>query len=201
MKPACLLVASFLTLASSSAIGAPAWGQETEPFLTPPHGPYRGQVVDLLSEKPIEGALVLIAWSMLEESGDRRGVAFRELLTDASGRFVLDTAAIEARLPPRSLAPRVVIYKPGYGIFPREVRHPVGAPAARFTGTGGVVRLRSLRHEEDRVEAFNAFTRALEWLPRPPGVPLTATLRLVDQELRHFGIEPVPPSAKPGGTP
>lgn len=178
-------------------------GQEAEPFLHGPLGPYRGRVVELLTERPLQGALVIIAWEFdPHNDGGRTIFAFREILTDAAGQFVVEASAIETTPPPRTYPPRVLVYTPGYVTFPRERGRRFGRPAARFAGAGDVVALKPVRDAEERIEALNTFIASLERLPgRPPDAPSTESTRLMLEELAHFGIHPVPDPARPGDKP
>ncbi len=191
------------------ALGALGWAgaataqSEAEgPYLQGPQGPYRGRIVDTVTGQPLAEAVVVIFWEQLDSQipGHTTTIAAREALTDAAGGFVLDASAIEGTLPPRTLPPRVLIFKPGYATFPRKFGSPPGAPAAPFTGSGTTVMLTPVSDPEDRVEYFNIFMASLKaaWgfpTPRDPG-PLPETARLTFQELKHFGVAlPAPQNA------
>jgi hypothetical protein len=158
-------VAIFAALASLfttvSAVGGAA--QEPEHYLQSPEGPYRGRVVELLTEKPLEGALVLTVWEQ-DQDGARVVVAVREVLTDATGVFRIESTEIEGSLPPRVFAPRTLIYKHGYVTLPREVGALFGVPTRRFAGKDAVVALKPVRDGEEWTEAFHTFYESLQRL-------------------------------------
>jgi hypothetical protein len=172
-------------------------GQDPEPHLTGPQGPYRGRVVELLTEAPLPGALVVMAWEFDPASdGGRSLLALREARTDAAGEFSIDAAAIEAALPPRAFGPRFLVYKPGYVTYPREPGRRIGAPAARLTGRGSTVPLKPVRDAEERAEAFNALVSAVTRWVGATGADLLPEYRQVfREELERFMREaPTPPA-------
>ncbi len=109
-----LIAALFLTAASGCTI--------THEF-----GPFAGKVVDAASGQPIEGAAVLIVFSV--ETGTLGGTVSSfadavETLTDAKGEF---------RFPPKRVYlvkgmsnwsddHQISIFKPGYGAYPGHER-------------------------------------------------------------------------------
>lgn len=188
-----MLVAAGLAL----ALAASAWAEQAEPYLRGPEGPYRGKVVDAETGQPLADAMVLAVWQSedVQIDGFHQFVAARETLTDATGAFVIDGAAIEASLPLLALRPRFIIYADGYTPFPPSRRAPPGAPAATFRGPGGTVRLHRVRTEDERILAFNAFVALLMALgihdldPPPPGTPrLVALQRVILREFERHGF-------------
>ncbi len=179
-----------LLLGLLSALCQPplVWGQEAEPYLHGPQGPYRGRVVELLTERPLPGALIIVVWeSDRDDDGGRSVFALRETLTDAAGEFMVDASAIEAVPPPRAYPPRLLIYKPGYVTYPRERGRRFGVPASRFTGSGRVVQLKPVRDEEERAEAFNTFVASLGGFTGDPvGGLLSESARVFREELERF---------------
>jgi hypothetical protein len=163
--------------------------QEPEAYLREPEGPYRGRVVELLTEKPLEGALVLTIWER-DEDGDRVVVAVREVLTDAAGAFVVAATEIEGSLPPRAFPPRTLVYKQGYVTLPRELGPRFGVPARRFAGEGAVVALKPVRDGEEWTEAFHIFYRSVGRL-RGERLPeaLRQSLRLSQEGIELFATE------------
>lgn len=192
---AALALLAGLLVAPGGASAAEA--QQPEPYLTGPQGPYRGRVVDAETGKPLPGALALVVWEIedVQITGQRSVIAVREVLTDASGQFVVEAAAIETRPPLLALPPRLFISAHGYMPFPEELRHPLGTPAARFRDEGSSVGLRPSRTEEERIMSFNILWKATQWAsrvsavePLPEGQPrfllLSAFLR---QSLENMG--------------
>lgn len=163
---------------------------EDTPFRAPA-GPYRGRVVDAQTGQPISDAVVVILWQRLDDQieGVRRLVTAQETFTDAAGGFVHDVRAIEAKLPPRALAPRIMIFRPGYTPVPdRPQVHPPGVPAARFTGAGAVATMTEVSDYEDRSEAFNAFIAMLSSAHLFPANELPDTAELIRFELQNLGV-------------
>jgi len=186
----------------------PASAQGDEPLLQGLHGPYRGRVVELLTDTPLPGALVIMAWLVPDPQspGDLRVAAgFAYTLTDADGRFVVDPAPVETATPPRPFSLRIFVYKLRYATLPRARRAPDfwwGAPAARFTGAGGTIELRKLRDEEERAQAFNDFVDVLRGLNSDLGVSRAVLKgffdlqdRLMREGLEDFGMIPGKPGA------
>ncbi len=179
------------------ALAAPTWAEQAEPYLRGPEGPYRGKVMDAETGHPLAEALVLAVWQKedVQLDGFRQFVAARETLTDATGAFVIDGAAIEASPPLLALPPRFIIYADGYTPFPPSRRAPPGVPAATFRGPGGTVRLHRVRTEDERILAFNTFVALLSAFqihdldPPPPGTPrLMALHRAILREFERHGF-------------
>jgi hypothetical protein len=164
-------------------------------------GPYRGTVLDGQTGRPLASAAVVILWQRLDEQieGLRRLSAAREAFTDENGEFVHDVAALERRLPPRTLAPRILIYRPGYEALPSTPQlFPPGAPASRFAAPGGLVRLAPVGDDEDRAEALNTFVGMLNAAQLFLSPDLPETGNLIRSELQALGA-PRPRGARPGG--
>ena len=118
--------------------------------LRPAAGPYRGIVVDEKTGQPLPSAAVVILWQRLDDQiqGLRRLVGAQEVFTNEKGEFVHDVASVETRLPPRTFAPRIMIFRPGYAPLPdRPQLFPPGVAASRFIGQGA-------QHPDERVEGF-----------------------------------------------
>src|SRR5260370_37743673 len=124
---------SFLTLARLVSTAA---AQDEDTLLTAPAGPYRGRVVDAQTGRPIPDAVVVILWQRLDDQidGVRRLVTAQETFTDSKGEFVHEVRLVEAKLPPRTLAPRLMVFRPGYTAIPDPPQgHPPGVSAPRFS--------------------------------------------------------------------
>ncbi len=91
--------------------------------------PYQGKVIDADTKEPIEGAVVAAIWTREAPyfpSGE--SVAFkkaRETTTDKNGEFSIKPYHHYSLRPFSELWLRWVIFKPGYGSFPR---HPKVKP-------------------------------------------------------------------------
>jgi len=171
-------------------LAAPASpAEEPEAYLQGPTGPYRGRVVEVLTDKPLEGALVVTVWEQ-DQDGDRVVVAARELLTDTSGAFLVESLEIERALPPRTWPPRTLIYKHGYVALPREPGARFGVPTRRFVGAGAVVTLKAVHGGDEWTETFHTFYESLQRL-RGESLRerLPHSLRALEDTVRWFAAE------------
>lgn len=187
-----------LILASAGPISA----QDEDTLLRAPSGPYRGTVIDERTGRPIPSAAVVILWQRLDDQiqGLRRLAAAQEAFTNEKGEFLHDVAASEGRLPPRTFAPRIIIFRPGYAPLPSKPQlFPPGVPASRFSGAGSQVRLVPVSEYEDRAVAFNTFVAMLSASQLFPATELPETWDLIQFELESLGARPPRPIA-PGGT-
>ena len=89
--------------------------------------PYRGTVVDGKTGQPLASVAVIILWQRLDDQiqGLRRLAAAREVFTNERGEFMHEVTALERQLPARTLAPRIVMFRPGYAPLPDSVRTKV----------------------------------------------------------------------------
>jgi hypothetical protein len=123
----------------------------------------------------------------------------REAFTNEQGEFVHDVRSVEGRLPPRTFAPRIVIYRPGYTPLPsRPQLFPPGVAAARFAEAGASVSLTRVTDYEDRAEAFNTFIAMLSAAQLFPPTELPETSELIRFELESLGARPVKPATPSG---
>jgi hypothetical protein len=122
-------------------------------------------VVELLTDRPLPGALVMFVWP--QGAGGELGTgrltfALRETITDATGTFVIDAADIEATAPVEALAPRMLVWKPGYVSLPREYGPRFGVPVAWLSQRGGIIALKPVSGFEERIMAFNVAVMSVE---------------------------------------
>lgn len=193
-----LIVAVVLTALVGEGRSA---AQDDDTPLRPSAGPYRGVVVDDNTGRPLPSAAVIILWQRVDDQvqGLRRLSGAREAFTNEHGEFVHDVASVEVRLPPGTLAARIVVFRPGYAPLPsRPQLFPPGVPAARFTEAGASARLTAVTDYEDRAEAFNTFVAMLSAAQLFPPTELPETSELLRFELESLGARPMKPSA-PGG--
>lgn len=185
---------SAILVALLALLGQAAPARPEPPYLERPEGPYRGRVIDSVTGAPIEGAGVLVYWQNEDPryEGQEDLLAVRETLTDARGEFLVDAPDVERSRPPRTLPPRILIYKPGYTTYPRAFSRPPGAPAQRFAGAGHEVVLGALRDDEDRAEAADNVVAAISAI-RADTRQLPAFVELLRQALEQAGV--------PGGNP
>jgi len=178
--PATVLAAmvGLLTLGSTSeAHGA---GE----YLSRPQGPYSGRVLDATTERPVAGAGIFVFWEYEDTRypGVWMALSQVEASTNDRGEFFVDSAVIEMKLPPRSLQPALLIFKPGYRHYPASAQYPAGAPARLFAGQGTVVRLQPVKTEEERIDAASEFLAAAK--QHKAHGPMF--LALVDGELKRL---------------
>lgn len=175
--------------------------QDDDTPLRPAAGPYRGVVVDDKTGQPLPSAAVIILWQRLDDQiqGLRRLSGAREVFTNEQGEFVHDVRSAEGRLPPRTFAPRIVIFHPGYAPLPsRPQLFPPGVAAARFAEAGASVRLTPVTDYEDRAEAFNTFIAMLGAAQLFPPTELPETSELIRFELESLGARPMKPATPSG---
>jgi len=180
----------------------PISAQDEDIPLRAPAGPYRGTVIDEKTGQPVLSAAVVILWQRLDDQiqGLRRLAAAQEAFTNEKGEFVHDVAAVEGRLPPRTFAPRIIIFRSGYAPLPSKPQlFPPGVPAGPFSGAGSQVRLVPVSEYEDRAEAFNTFIAMLSASQLFPATELPETWDLIRFELESLGARPPKPIA-PGRT-
>lgn len=203
MAPAGVLrLAAALAMLLATVGEGRAAAEDEEGTLRAPAGPYRGRVVDRQTGQPVPDALVVILWQRFDDEieGLRRLVAARETFTDSNGEFVHDVGALESKLPPRTLTPRLLVFRPGFTSAPsRPQVSPPGVPARQFTGPGGVATVTAVSNYEDRAEAFNTFIAMLSNAQLFPPTGLPGTEELIRFELQSLGVRPPTPVAPRGG--
>jgi hypothetical protein len=158
-------------------------------------------VVDDRTGLPLPSAAVIILWQRVDDEvpGLRRLSGAREAFTNEHGEFVHDVASVEVRLPPGTLAARIVVFRPGYAPLPSQPQlFPPGVPAARFTDAGASARLAPVTDYEDRAEAFNTFVAMLSAAQLFPPTELPETSELIRFELERLGARPMKPPSSGG---
>jgi hypothetical protein len=148
-----------------------------------PSGPYSGRVVDAETGQPIAGAAVIVTWTreipvaphMPEQEWD-----VYETLSDANGEFTIPHRThftafgwIED--------PMAVVYFPAYAPFRSADLHPETPVAV------------TLKRLTDRAERVLNAGRPIGTLTLPAGKIPNLT-RLIDEERRQLGLEPLKPS-------
>jgi len=179
----------------------PTAAQDEDPPMKAPAGSYRGRVVDARTGQPIPDVVVVILWQRLDDQieGVRRLVTAQETFTDAKGEFLHDVHAVEAKLPARTLAPRILMFRPGYTPVPDQPQvRPPGAPAARYAGPGATATMTAVADHEDRSEAFNTFVAMLSAAQLFPATQLPDTAELLRFELQTLGARSLPEPSRGG---
>ena len=155
-------------------------------YVDTPKGPYRGKVIDAETKAPIQGAVVLAYWDYEEVTWFHTFARFyeaREVLTDNRGEFFMDVADIEGLAPPRTRIPEFIIFKPGYGYYPRHQVAPKTNLAEVFLGKGSVVQLKRWKTSQDRRKAL------LTPPVRVPEIKMRELLKALNEESRFLGLK------------
>jgi hypothetical protein len=156
--------------------------------------PYYGKVVDAESGAPLVGAVVVAVWTRRVVYPLHANSVFHdacEVLTDTSGRFVVDARKIEAS-PSRGLEPPTfIVFFPGYSAHGALGAHVTsGTPFLRGDGQGfhdvsiGLVRLVT---RAERLSVIGAV--------RPAEAPVSKIrnlTRLVNIEASALGVGQIP---------
>jgi len=142
---------------------------------------YRGSVTDAATGKPIEGAVVVVAWHIRRTIGSMEGgttgmdvVGFAEVLTDKDGRFEAGPLGSNYSVPmfyskDESSFPKIAFFKPGYEPTYRNERswdqerdhlsqpfnNPATASPRRSTGEREVQLFRYLTRPVSEARAIN----------------------------------------------
>jgi hypothetical protein len=162
-------------------------------------GPYRGRVIDAETKEPLVGAVVLVYWNR-NAPGIGHGPAesflgAEEALTDDRGEFIV------AENPPsnwipftwRSL-PKLIIFQPGYGYFPRHFATTPPLPPTGFEGLLKIMEERPVVFELPRLTTREELVDALYLLP-PRTIPpdrIPNLIRALNVEARQLGLSPRP---------
>lgn len=201
MAPARVLTAVVAVALIVLALTGPAQAQDEDTLLKALAGPYRGRVLDAQTGQPIPDALVVILWQRLDEeiAEVRRLVTAVETFTNSNGEFVHDVRATEGKLPPRTLAPRLLIFRPGYTPVPdRPQVRPPGLAATPFAMPNAIATMTAVTDPEDRSEAFNTFVAMLSAAQLFPPTQLPATAELLRFELQTLGARPLAEPSRGG---
>ena len=182
-----------LVLAGAAVV----WPQEPQVwdrYLDRPRGPYQGQVIDAETKAPLAGAVVVVHWlrdRVYPFHSVTENYAVRETITDAEGRFFLDTKDVEEGAPRRTRRPGFLIFLPGYGSYPHRHVSPTGFTGGLFERPGAVVELpRLMDREERRKHLFRFDPHSHSDTPRKD---LPEFVRKYDAERVAIGLEPLSP--------
>ncbi len=155
-------------------------------------GPFRGQVVDLETEQPIAGAVMLVVWQEVYGFGfaGHRFYDALEAVTDGDGRFEIPKLTV----PPWKVgvqAPSFHLFAPGYEPY-TDIVTPV---SGRVFLDPTVSQMRRLKSRD-----------ALLWKSRgyPSNVPpekMTNYLKTINVETEMLGLGSLPIVPKKGSQP
>lgn len=162
--------------------------------ITHKFGPFMGKVVDADSGEPIEGVVVLIAFSIEISSVGGTVYSFAdavEMLTDAQGefKFALKRVNLFKVMSSWSDDHQVSIFKPGYGAYPGHFqaysswkhKHSRIIPENEYI-TYYLPKLATI--EEKKKNLFN--------VPGPAGIPndkMPILHRLISEERVNVGLK------------
>jgi hypothetical protein len=155
-------------------------------------GPYRGRVIDAETKQPLEGAVVLAIWETKTPGVAGYGYSYldsEEVLTDENGRFVV------GRHPPRSLAlpwvagPRLEIFYPGYGFYPRFHFSPRGSTREHLEMMETQELTIELPYLKTRAERLSVIREAFPG-SEVPRKKMPNLMRLINTERKSIGIPP-----------
>ena len=158
-------------------------------------GPYRGRVVDAETKDPLVGAAVLVYW-IRNAPGIGHGPAesflgAEEALTDERGEFIVGKNPPSNWIPFtwRSL-PKLIIFQPGYGYFPRHFATTPPPPPTGFEGLLKIMEERPVVFELPRLtEREDRLREALTVNPLViPSHKIPNFVRILDEEVRASHI-------------
>lgn len=119
-------------------------------------GPWSGRVIDAETKEPIEGAVVVAVWEEDYAAAIQRGRVFRdaaESLTNSEGYFEIEARTFLPMLPDgKIVGPKITIFKPGYGYYPRFQISPRRGTGSYFDKPNSVVELPKLHTKEERLK-------------------------------------------------
>lgn len=163
-------------------------------------GPWKGQIVDKETGKPLEGVVVLASWyKAYSTPGGWGGAGYydsEEVVTDDNGRFIIQSRQTWTLNPFSTIkGPEFYIFRPGYGRWQFQGQDRWSKDALeneeqrkqawkKFEGDGVVLELPKLSTREER----------LRFLNRPSGeIPddkMQKFLKALDQERVNLGLKP-----------
>lgn len=167
-------------------------------------GPWKGQVIDGQTKKPIEGAVILLVWYKVVGLMDANYQYYHseEVVTDVQGRFQIPskwTLNIFVQIN----RPEIYIFKGGYGKWQiqdygeyrrEKYESDTEQNAARLTGQGAVLELPRLKTRQERV----SFQSGLP--PRHvPDAQIPKFLEVYNTERRALDLPPAHVLPKEGG--
>ena len=168
---------------------------------------YQGHVLDAETNKPIEGAVVVIVWhrkGLISMDGPQYFHKAFEVLTDANGRFFVDASPGIDWNPLTYVLknPSIVIFSPGFGPFPRGHFRVQSEPEVKeaMRGSGAEIKLPKLKTEKE-LRRFAGLT-GVSWYSTCGGfsspsscVPadkIRKFIRLLNIQAKSIGLEPYP---------
>ena len=166
-------------------------------------GPWRAQIVDAETKRPLQGVVVLAIWN--ERFGSVGGLAgggyfdSEEVVTGADGKFTIRRRKTSFNPFSVIVGPEFYIFKPGYGQWlfqgaqawpePGEERtRCVDEAWAKLNGDGAVLEMPPLKTKEERRRSLDRFA-----LPSGdvPASRFPSLFDAVNDERLHFRLQPL----------
>ena len=175
------------------------------PIVSESAGPWKGQVVDKETGKPLEGVVVLARWekrytSFVGEMGGNEYYDSEEVVTGTEGRFVIAARQTWTVNPFSEIyGPEFFIFKAGYGRWQFRDFDSWGLKDAivsaertraewrRFTAEGAVLELPALKTKQEKLEVSGHMPLGL------PAVRMPKYLEELNRHRRNLGLQPVSP--------
>lgn len=162
---------------------------------------YHGEVSDVETGEPIEGAVVVVVWHSFSPFNMERYQHYQravETLTDAKGKFsIRDWPGVN--LNPFTVIdskPWIIVFKPGYGAYPwRSLSPPLhGDPEQRFL-EGNIVALPKLKSREELIRFKDLVD--LGWINGNwPRDDIPNLMRLLNEQRQRLELPLYPTSTK-----
>ncbi|MFQ5803422.1 MAG: hypothetical protein ACE5JQ_11065 [Candidatus Methylomirabilales bacterium] len=170
-----LLILCFTLTANIAALSACGLAPEKS-------GPFRGQVIDLETGKPIPDVAILVLWweAIFSPTGHptRKFYEAREGATGPDGRFEIPRLSLP--LWKLGIQPgEVMLFAPGYVVHAEVVNPPDGTPFVDPT----VIQMRHLKTREELLKKSRS---------RPGGVPLEKMkefTKAINVERKMLGLD------------
>lgn len=166
-------------------------------------GPWKGQIIDIETKEPLEGAVVLAVWERVYRTPTGAMSNFyeaKEVLTDREGRFEIPSYTPINLLPLISYlrGPSFTIFKPGYGSLQmalgKYLTGEIGVEpySGKLSGymfkvSPGIIELQKLKTREERLNKL------------PSGLMYEKAekkakhyMRLLNVERVELGLDPIP---------
>ena len=170
---------------------------------SPPAGPWRAQVLDGETGKPLEGVIVLALWDKRTfgwPHPDRNYYDIDEVVSDTDGRIAIPARDVSSHHPfEKIIGPIVTMFKPGYSRWRfRDTSENAGAEDAlaakrrsadawqRFAHEGVVIVLPRVKTREERRRVLDHVLPG--WEVPPEKIPRIRDA--YDHELVALGMPP-----------
>lgn len=158
-------------------------------------GPWKAEIVDAETGKPLEGVIVLLEWHKMTRTFGGPSPEFydaEEVVTGPDGRFLIARRRTITLNPLTYIdEPLITIFKPGYGSWrvrdwekkPKEWEELSAAEVLEKDGI--VLELPPLKTREERLK----FYRNLQWGTMTPPERTRNMQEAVKVERRHLGFQ------------